>query len=531
MMAALDGDFAMSEEVVAGTAAGETKPTVRDSGEAPGSPRSIEWKQLRELSKRNFYFFARSVLNRPFLQPSPHIKVCKFLQDNMHGDHVIVLPRGFLKTTLCSVCYPLWRAVKNPNLCILIASNTKDNARYVVSHIRQMVEQNEMFRWLFPEVLPQDRFTPWTDSRACLNRTIGAKESTFEAVGVTSAVVGRHYDIIIADDLVFGTVDKQTNQMYLPLQEDIERAKRWLQQSRPLFNDPDNRLLLSVGTRWAPDDVQSYMMERAENVLDIPAIDDDGNTVYNRYPHEVLAQIKRDVGPAFFATQYQNKPMSETEILFKDEWFRYYDTAPDDLLIVATVDPASRDKRDNDYTAIVVVGWDRYTDNYYVLDVTNARMTPSETIDKIYQLQDLFKINLWGIEVVSYQLALKDFLIRDAAQRQKPLPPIKEIKPLKKVRKIQRILGMQPRFARNMFSPIKSGIFIREEQRALVDQLRTFPALRHDDVIDALAYVPQVLPKSVDKRQEERNNNPNLFDNIIRRMSRKGQSKYRDFIR
>ena len=79
-----------------------------------------------------------------WLTKEVHLPLCKFLQVPYPLKKLIELPRGFLKTTISSVYYPIWRSINNPSIRILIVQNTFDNAAKRVHEIRSIFEKNEL---------------------------------------------------------------------------------------------------------------------------------------------------------------------------------------------------------------------------------------------------------------------------------------------------------------------------------------------------------------------------------------------------
>ena len=115
---------------------------------------------LREVCKGDLYVFAKGILQHDWLVPHVHRPLCRLLELYNGYDEslappmieywrvlsnpvlelslerrwdiflnglkraLIVLPRGWLKTTVCSVSYPMWRAVRDPNIRVLLTQNT-----------------------------------------------------------------------------------------------------------------------------------------------------------------------------------------------------------------------------------------------------------------------------------------------------------------------------------------------------------------------------------------------------------------------
>ena len=161
--------------------------------------------------------------------------LCEKLENYKENTRMqFVLPRGWLKTTLCSQAYPMWRACKDPSIRVLLTQNTYKNAVSKLKPIKANFESNPLLRTLFPEVLPNNRST-WTGDSLCLNRPKAFNESTFEAAGVRTQVTSRHYDIIIEDDTVAPDFDELGGQALLPTKDQVEQAIGWHRLASPLL--------------------------------------------------------------------------------------------------------------------------------------------------------------------------------------------------------------------------------------------------------------------------------------------------------
>ena len=118
------------------------------------------------------------------------------------GDSKLVLcPRGHLKSTICTVAYPLWRALNNPDCRILLANYKLDNAKSFLLQIRQELTNNEVITHVYRKVLPDTKKVRWNETNITLHRKSNPKEATFEVTGVGGEITGRHYDVILFDDI------------------------------------------------------------------------------------------------------------------------------------------------------------------------------------------------------------------------------------------------------------------------------------------------------------------------------------------
>lgn len=162
------------------------------------------------------------------------------------------------------------------------------------------------------------------------------------------------------------------------------------------------------------------------------------------------------------------------------------------------IDPAISEKTGADYTAMVVVGMDEFS-KVYVLEIVHEQLTPIQIIDRLYLLDDKWKPKSIGIEVVAYQKALQYFIAEEGRKRNSLLP-IVALDTDPGIRKEKRIEGLQPYYARGDIYHPTYGNHIN----ILETQLLRFPHGGHDDIIDALAYFPQLaFPPRVKNERED----------------------------
>jgi predicted phage terminase large subunit-like protein len=214
------------------------------------------------------------------------------------------------------------------------------------------------------------------------------------------------------------------------------------------------------------------------------AIRPDGSLYFpNRLTRQILEEKRREQGSYIFANQYLNECIPDDARQFLSNWFKYYTELPDIINTFVFCDPAISQENDADHTAIVVVSVDIFG-NYFVRAANRYRLTPTEIIKKIFEVNDFFKPNAIGIEDVAYQKALL-YLIHEEMVRENKLIPIKGIRPDSHESKTNRILSLVPR--------IEWGkVYFNQGLTDLEDELLTFPRGKHDDLIDALAYIQQI---------------------------------------
>jgi len=504
---------------------------------------SVLIRKLRERAKNNFYFFAKGILDsikpESYIVSHVHGPVCQFLS-SPHRFTLLNLPRSFLKTTIGTVAYAIWRSIRNPDIRILIAMNTLENAKKRLHEIRMHWEKNRLLRALFPELVPDFNKVRWGDECCEINRPHSFPEGTYEAIGVGGSVTSRHYDVVIEDDLVHAKKDDLTGEEAVPSREDIEKAIGWHKLVNSLFVNPAKGEIHIRGTRWAHDDHLQYVIDNEPRfkVFKMAAVklnengdiirDEEGRyipTYPERFPYEVLREIELSQGPYIFSTQYLNQPMDISRMDFLPEQIKTFEHAPAKLDVYITVDPAMGESDKGDYAVAVACGWcvvereGREYERCYVLDYKRGHWTPDKFIQQIinltrqYQTTELVR-GIWVETGVGVQGYVKFYLqkkIDDLGLR----VPVYDLK-LKKSKDAKeiRIRSLQPLVARGDF-------LIRPWMVELRKEMLSFPG-RYDDILDAIS-MQRAIARPARKKILKKNDDPLLFDNILKELTRGGK--------
>ncbi len=488
-------------------------------------------EELRREGRENLYFFAKGILGFDWLDPGIHLPLCRILQDQKNTRVKVVLPRGWLKTTVCSCAYPLWRAVRDPNVRVLLVQNTFTNACAKLGRIKAVVERNALFRALFPEVLPDSSCT-WKQESLCLKRPRGYDESTFEAAGTRTQVTSRHYNVIIEDDTVAPEREDLSEESIAPGEDDIEKAIGWHKLALPLLETPMSDQRIVVGTRWAERDLLGWIDEEEKGEYlsyERAALEDeqgrpsyDGESPYpRRFPTRIVHQIRASLGEYLFSALYMNSPMSGSDMVFKPSWIRYYDQEPRDLAVYTTVDLAgdpgsSSGKCAN---AIVTTGKHLVTGRIYVLDVWRKRANPGEVIQELFSHVRRWHPIRVGIESVGYQSTML-YWVRERMQKEKLWFSVEGILH-GRTSKDARALGLQPL--------VENGVLLfRPCQTEAVQEFVSYPYGAYRDIIDTLSMQLKMwqMTVSVEERKEKGSReDPFSLDNAIRELKERVHKK------
>ena len=133
------------------------------------------------------------------LQPL-HANIIHNVSDNQAS--MDLAPRGHGKSTIGDVDFCITKVLRNPDIRIMIGSKTQTQASAFLKEIRTHFEQNVNLIRIFGD-WKKSRDNVWNDKEFTVNRrTVIKKEATVSALGASGAVVSKHFDIIIGDDLV-----------------------------------------------------------------------------------------------------------------------------------------------------------------------------------------------------------------------------------------------------------------------------------------------------------------------------------------
>lgn len=449
--------------------------------------------KLRAKAEDNLFFFARAILGFKDLDPKIHKPICDALQNYEKNTRMTVeLPRTWFKSTLVSISYAIWRSIKNPNIRILIAQNSHGNACKKLKAIALIFEKKALFRALFYNILP-DKNCRWSSECLELRRTEAHPEGTFEAAGVGTATISRHYDVIIEDDTIAPKKDDMTGIIQQPTRLDIEKAIGWHSLCHPMLLHPSESQIIIVGTRWAERDLLGYIYDKYPEYVNIKktacekngeaaTLEEGGTPTWpERFSITVLREIERQEGPYMFACLYLGKPTAAINQVFQRSWIRYRDRQPKGCYTCTTVDLASAEKEetsDPDFNVILTSAIEPKSGIITVLEYTRERMNPSAVVDCVFQHHARHHPIKTRIEAIGYQRTFVHW-VKQRMKRGSTQFVVEEIKS-HKGSKVDRIRGLQPYFSAELVH-IKPGMVELEQE------LLAFPKGAHDDVIDALS--------------------------------------------
>lgn len=265
--------------------------------------------QFREAAEKDLFVFAKGVLGLDRLTTSLHKPCAAFLMQTPPYRKMLLLPRDHLKTSICSRTLPIHMLIqpKEGNIYmpgkdgsefrILLAAKTATNAQHQLRWIEARYETCDILQALWPHkvwVNARKESRKWSEAEMMVRRKVDYPEASIETIGVGGKVTGRHYDIMIKDDLI----DIEDANSEIVMRSAIE----WHQASRALMDDPDKSLEYILGTRWAVYDLYQEIIDNDQTVERIvrSAIEGGKPIFPEFFSLATLQRLHKEMGPRFF---------------------------------------------------------------------------------------------------------------------------------------------------------------------------------------------------------------------------------------
>ena len=356
---------------------------------------------------------------------------------------LINVPPEHAKSTILTVNYPLYRIAMNPNVQIVIVSQTQTRAKEFLYAIKQRLTEpqwTKMQTVYGPAEGWKDTADQWRDDRIYIKRESERKDPTVQAIGMGQQIYGTRADLIILDDVITTSNahewEKQLNWLQkmvitrlgatgmlmivgtrvasIDLYKELRNPDHWSGGKSPFtymampavleFADkPEN-----WRTLWAKSD---RPWDGAEGELAIP----DENGLYPKWDGKQLFERRSEVGAHTWALVYQQQDVEEDAIFppisvygsvnklrrpgLIDPKKVGHPKLSDSTYTIMGLDPAMSGK-----TGAIMYAVDQRTQMRYVLDVFNmVDPTPGKIRALMEDWIDRYHPNELRIEINAHQ--------------------------------------------------------------------------------------------------------------------------------
>jgi predicted phage terminase large subunit-like protein len=392
------------------------------------------------------------------------------------------MPPGSAKSTYASVLFPTWMLANNP-WNILSASHKTELAEKWGRRIRNLVSEHSLT--LGVSLAPDN---------AAAGRWATTEGTEYYAAGVGTGIAGFRAKLGLIDDPIGSREDADSETI---------RDKIW----EWYINDFRTRLVpgaaqVLIQTRWHEDDLAGRLLNHSKwHVIELQA-EAGPNDPLGREPGEFLwsddaygygeqlAELKANTPPRTWSALYQQRPAPEEGDYFKREWLRTYETAPakETLRVYGASDYAVT-ADGGDYTVHVVVGIDP-EGRMYLLDLWRRQAASDVWVEAFCDLVIKWKPIGWAEETGQIKSGVGPFIDKRQRERRAYVPRDQFPTRGDKAIRAQSIRGRMA----------SEGLYVQAFAPWLADlqsELLSFPAGKHDDQVDALGLVGQLLDKMI----------------------------------
>ena len=444
--------------------------------------------------------------------PLPHVchEMLAFALGVRRG--VIMTPPEWLKTTMISHLYPLWRtyehAARNLPITGMLLSEGAGLAERNLSVVSWHIEHNERLASDFrdhtgaPLVRPSESEEKWTDTEITIQRLGTAKDPTWQARGLDSIdPQGSRLTYLVGDDVTTPrTAGSPTMQEKSLRLWDTQFTMRVLEHGQAII----------AGNYNHPRDMLSQLMARPSYaVLKRPALHVKGDpstapddptdpeaveSLPEKWPRRRLEEARREK-PNRYRRIFLLDSRAEQGERLKVEWVELIgvdETPLHECVFVMSIDPAPGGEGTDDDFFNVSVGA-LHGEHLDLIVSHDMRGTTTDQVELVEAYHDRFGRIGGGVRVIGGAKVALDRYFRGALSIHRPNIGAKLVEVSIPGSKEERLEGLGP-YAKNGYLRVRESAWVeltsaaedRHQELSLSEQWRDFPAIPHDDKLDGV---------------------------------------------
>jgi phage terminase large subunit-like protein len=471
-------------------------PPIEDT---PEHFEDISLEDAVQLGAVDSQFFYRTFFPKTFRQPSPpmHRRIDLVLDSPQHRFINLQCFRGSGKTTKLRA-FAARRIAYRMSRTILVIGGSEPAASRSIQWMRGQIERNRLFRDTFG-LRPGKK---WHETEIEIVSDIDGSVTWVLGVGISSNIRGINFDdyrpdLIIGDDLLTDeniltkeSRDKTTDLIMGAIADSLAprseepNTKLALLQT-PLHHD-DASMVMSRSAMWHTERFPCWTPE-TEKLSPHQQV----SSWPERFPTEELQQKKSAMFAmgkgTVFLREWEVRIVSSETAAFKPDLLQYYTDVPLRGTTVLSIDPVpppsdreiAKNLAGKDWEAMVVQT--RSGGNYYLRHYELMQgHDPSWTLAKAFELATKYQVSYIAVDAIAYQAVLKWLLETEMKRRGQYFVVIAD-KGAGKKSKYQKIVD-----AIGSLLQYKK-YFIRKDQLEFLDMLTAYPAVPHEDLLDAVA--------------------------------------------
>lgn len=458
----------------------------------------------------------------------------------------IAAPRGHAKTTALSHTYTLAAVLFREREYVLIVSDTIAQAVQFLGDIKKELMENEQLRSLF-KVTHMIKETEDDFICACEDGhmfRISAKGSEQKVRGLKWN--NKRPDLIVCDDL--------ENDEIVMNKDRRTKFKRWFYGAL-LPCRSYNGIVRYVGTILHNDSMlESLMPKNSEKYTVIEPL-----KTYSKRPKAAWKSVKYKAHtpdfseilwpqrydkeffiskrneyleqglPDVYSQEYLNIPIDESLAYFKRSDFKDFTEVDRELLkqddwkkrfnFYVGTDLAVSTTEVSDWSVFVIAGLNA-EGTLYIFKVIRERMDSQEIVETILSIEKAYHPSAISMEKGQIEKSIGPFL-RERMLSTNTFPNLLPLAPA--VDKVTRARSIQARMRAGAVKVDKAADWYLD----LEDEAALFPRGKHDDQVDALAYVGLILDKMVEGRSNKEIEQEEYEEDVLAAgLTEQGRSAY-----
>jgi len=490
--------------------------------------------------------FCNAALRKNFDNPSPipdfHRELWTYCCDRSRYV-AIAAPRGHAKSTAVTHTYTLAACLFRERDYVLIVSDTVTQAIQFLADIKKEIQDNEDIQQLFGVQLP---FVKDTEDDVIVECMDGHR-FRIQAKGAEQKLRGLKWNnkrpnLVVVDDL--------ENDEAVVNRDRREKLKRWFNGALlPCLSDtgivrvvgtilhldslleslmPENQLNTTNKQKFlVQEELKEYTNHRTPwKSVKYRAHNEDYSAILwpTRFSKEKLKLEKEKYIQQgmvdLYSQEFLNVPLDESNTIFRKSDFLPVkeEDRKKRLNYYITCDLAISQKQRSDYTVFCVAGMDE-DGRLQIVNVLRNRMDAAEIVDMILALNRTYKPMLFGIEAGNIQKSIGPFLNEEMV-KQHQYVNVTLLKPT--ADKVTRTRSMQARMRIGAVKFDKAADWYPD----LESELMRFPRDRHDDQVDALAYMGLMLDKMYEAATDHEVEEEEYWEEVQDSVAENGRNTY-----
>lgn len=460
--------------------------------------------------------------------------VCEHLEAVTRGDEnrlLVNVPPGSMKSLLTDVFWPAWEWTTRPHLRYVAFAyaaelTTRDNRKFLA-----LVSSPEYQRFWGEGGRGKARFSLVKQGEVLVSNTSGGFKRATSVGGVGT---GERGDRVIIDD-PHNVREGESEAIRLSTAEWFTNAV----SNR--LNDLRTGAIVVIMQRVHEEDVSGIILSKRlpYTHLMIPAEYEVGRDVQNRlgwqdwrseegesfwpdrYPVDVLADMRRVMDPFAYAGQYQQRPDPKGGGIIRREWWGSYPGKVGGKLkpyptfdyVVAALDTAFGEKETNDFSAMTI--WGVYTDDRGVpralmMHAWQDRLAIHDLVEKTATTCRHVKPDRVLIEAKASGISLRQELHRLYAGEDWGVTMVDP----KRQDKTARVHAIAHVFHEGL---VQVPVVVDSDgtetpfawAQTVIDQTALFPKASHDDLVDTVSMALRhfrdlgLLTRAVERQRED----------------------------